>query len=482
MKKQRHIVVDGSNIATEGRDRPSLAQLDEAVRAFLAERPYEKVTVVVDATFGHRIEKKERTAFEAAVASNELVTPPAGAVGRGDAFVLQIANRVQADVLSNDSFQEFHGNYDWLFDEDRLFGGKPVPGVGWIFVPRLPVRGPASRKSMRDARHKKKKHHGDSTPEAEPTVDAAVEAAVTTEPAVAPSKPSSSTNGKRSRSKGSRAARKEGSADGAGSQLNEPLVYASFVIDHPLGTVVEGTVDSFSSHGAYVMVGPVRCYLPLKALGDPPPRSAREVVKMGETRAFVVERFNPERRGVDLSLADPGTSTESGRAVAEAVAQATEETTKGQQPEEALVSPAGTKAAAKKAPAKKTAAKRASTAKTAAAKKAPAKRAPAKKAPAKKATTARKSTAKKAPAKKATTARKSTAKKAPAKKAPAKKATTARKSTAKSTAKKAPAKKATTARKSTAARSTTARSTAKKTTARKTTARKATTSRTSSGR
>jgi hypothetical protein len=162
-KKRKHLVVDGSNIATEGRDRPSLAQLDEAVRSFLEERPYEKVTVVVDATFGHRIEKKERTAFEAAAASNELVTPPAGAVGRGDAFVLQIANRVNADVLSNDSFQEFHGAYDWLFDEDRLIGGKPVPGVGWIFVPRLPVRGPASRKSVRDARDKKKKHHTEVT-------------------------------------------------------------------------------------------------------------------------------------------------------------------------------------------------------------------------------------------------------------------------------------------------------------------------------
>ena len=43
-------------------------------------------------------------------------------------------------------FQEFHGEYDWLFDEGRLIGGKPVPGVGWIFVLRSPVRGPKSRR------------------------------------------------------------------------------------------------------------------------------------------------------------------------------------------------------------------------------------------------------------------------------------------------------------------------------------------------
>ena len=41
-------------------------------------------TVVVDATFGHRISKKEVKVFDEAVANNELVTPPAGAIGRGD--------------------------------------------------------------------------------------------------------------------------------------------------------------------------------------------------------------------------------------------------------------------------------------------------------------------------------------------------------------------------------------------------------------
>ena len=53
------------------------------------------MTVVVDATFGHRIAKKEVKAFDAAVANNELVTPPAGAIGRGDAFVLSIADKAE---------------------------------------------------------------------------------------------------------------------------------------------------------------------------------------------------------------------------------------------------------------------------------------------------------------------------------------------------------------------------------------------------
>ncbi len=106
-------------------------------------------------SFEHRIDPSERAELEEAELNGELVSPPAGAVGRGDAFVLRIAERTGAIVLSNDSFQEFHGEHPWLFDRGRLVGGKPVPGVGWIFTPRLPVRGPKSRqatgKAKRDA-------------------------------------------------------------------------------------------------------------------------------------------------------------------------------------------------------------------------------------------------------------------------------------------------------------------------------------------
>ena len=77
-----HVVVDGSNIATEGRSAPSLRQLDEAIRQFQDEFPGVEVIVVVDATFGHRIDPSERQIFDEAVAHGELVSPPAGAIGR----------------------------------------------------------------------------------------------------------------------------------------------------------------------------------------------------------------------------------------------------------------------------------------------------------------------------------------------------------------------------------------------------------------
>src|ERR1039457_2300420 len=134
------VVVDGSNFATEGRTTPSLVQLDEAVRSFLEENPTAEVIVVADASFEHRVATGERARCKESELAGEIVTPPAGAVGRGDAFILKIADRISGVVLSNDSFQEFHDEYPWLFDEGRLIGGKPVKGVGWVFTPRLPVR------------------------------------------------------------------------------------------------------------------------------------------------------------------------------------------------------------------------------------------------------------------------------------------------------------------------------------------------------
>jgi hypothetical protein len=54
--------VDGSNIATEGRSKPSLKQLNDAVMAFIHDHPKAVITVIVDATFGHRIDPKEAPA------------------------------------------------------------------------------------------------------------------------------------------------------------------------------------------------------------------------------------------------------------------------------------------------------------------------------------------------------------------------------------------------------------------------------------
>jgi Zc3h12a-like Ribonuclease NYN domain/S1 RNA binding domain len=465
----KHVVIDGSNIATEGRDTPSLAQLDEAVRAFIEEYAPEIVTVVVDATFPNRIDAHERRTYEEAVAANELITPPAGAIGRGDAFVLQIARKADAAILSNDSFQEFHGDYPWLFEPGRLIGGKPVPHVGWVFMERVPVRGPASRRSVNEARKAIKA----ATKAATKTSKAKKATQAAEAGTAAPSTETGTPKRRRAREgptrDGATGASASGAADGTAavttsddggaepaanravrdvSAYNEALPFIEFIADHPVGSEVDATVERFSSHGAYVLAGDARGYVPLRNLARPAPRSAREVLNLGDRRRFVVIAVDAPRRGIDLAL--PGV----------VAVPAGPEAPVEEQVVEALgitETPAPTKANARKgkaAPGTKRAATKTSTEKTSPAPKRAPRKAPAKAtvATASLAKAARKAaagkavattgSAKKAPARKAPAAK--AAKQAPAgkaaKQAQAKKATA--NATAKATAKRAGAKKA----------------------------------------
>ena len=482
LAETHHVVVDGSNLATEGRTFPSLEQLDEAVRAYASEDPDASIIVVVDATFEHRVGDAERDEVREAMLNGEVISPPAGAIGRGDAFVLRIAERTGATVLSNDSFQEFHGEHPWLFDDGRLIGGKPVPGVGWIFTPRLPIRGPKSRAATADARAKRDPESAPAkaaelakaakkaakkgskarksapkqapappvdtswpiTPAApppgraklSPVFSSAVDEAV--EEALHPPEPEKSRGAAKKNAAAKKAAPEKrarakrhgptgGAARGKDSQtkaesgsghdgrrqqkqrpapppaVNEPLTFINFVAAFPVGSTVQGEVVSFTSHGAMVDVpmpggGELHCYIPLTAMGTPPPTKARQVLKKGEVRSFVLAGLDPPRRVAELAIRpdqeQPQEPTPAKKAAPAAKkAPATKK------------APSSKKAAAKKsaAPAKKATKKAAKKAVAAAAgKKVAAKKAAkAKKAPAKKAAKAKKAPAKKSPAKKA---------------------------------------------------------------------------------
>jgi chemotaxis protein histidine kinase CheA len=418
--------VDGSNLATEGRTLPSLAQLDEAVRAYAEEDPDSRITVVVDASFEHRIDEAERETLREAMLNGEVVSPPAGAIGRGDAFVLRIAERTGAIVLSNDSFQEFHGQHPWLFDDGRLIGGKPVPGVGWIFTPRLPIRGPKSRAATAETRAAKdpesapakaaelaraaKKAAKRSPKKAAPVIETSWPITPTEPPPAPPSRrgglrvapvddpelssaiseavaeaidpPTEVKTTKAPSKKKAAAAKKDGAPKKAAAKkadspkkaaakktakkaaaakkatekkavatkaapemkpapakrttkksaepvvvmeeqpgsrrrsatpppaVNAPLSFITFVATYPVGTTIEGEVVSFTSHGAMVDValpdgGSLHCYIPLSAMGDPPPTKARQVLTKGAVRPFVLSSLDPPRRVAELSLPEP---------------------------------------------------------------------------------------------------------------------------------------------------------------------------------
>jgi hypothetical protein len=244
---------------------------------------------------------------------------------------------------------------------------------------------------------------------------------------------------------GSGKAASPGRAPRRGEPVNELLPFLEFVEHHPIGTSVNGTVDAYSSHGAYIMIGDegVRGYVPLRLMSDPPPRSARQEMKQGESVTVVVVSFAAARRSIDCALpdmADRAIADASGdrdRDAAPSAAAAptgsggdeppTSTGTKRTSPKKAAAKKPAKKSAAKRSPAKKTAAKKTAAKKTAARKtatKTPAKKTAAKKAASTQSSTrtssAKKTAAKKTAAKKAG-AKKSAAKKSGAKPRPAKK-------------------------------------------------------------
>lgn len=312
-----HVVVDGSNIATEGRSAPSLKQLNEAVLAFLKEFPGVTVTVVVDATFGHRIDKKEVAEFQEAIANAELVTPPAGALGRGDGFVLTIADKVGAAILSNDSYQEFHDVYGWLFDSGRLIGGKPVPNVGWVFIERSPVRVKNERPASRRTSGATKSATGALTRPATRSATGALPRPVPRVPpsrparvAATPTRPAPKTKSaerapERASDRGpDRNAERAGerSSGKVPSAVNSAEKYEAFRARHQVGTKVKGAVESYASHGVYVRIGDVAGYLPLRLMTDPAPRTPREHVRIGDALSLAVSGYNDARRSIEVSL------------------------------------------------------------------------------------------------------------------------------------------------------------------------------------
>ncbi len=362
IRRRQVVVVDGSNLATEGRSSPSLNQLDDAVRAFIEEHPDNEVVVVVDATFEHRVAPAERERVKQAELNGEIVTPPAGAIGRGDAFILKIAKRADAVVVSNDSFQEFHAEHPWLFDDGRLIGGKPVPRIGWIFTPRNPVRGPrskqATKRAAREIRGEQAPEVGEVRPatraratsakkvakatrrdasaeraesaKAGPAKAAAKKSAKAPEPKRTPTAPKRSARqehaeqpraakaaakrqpvrpqaAKAAPAKAAAKASNQASSKARAEPVNTPRSFHTLVADHSLGGIVKGEVVQFTSHGAMVSVPVGRtmhvvCYAPLAGLGTPSPTRARDVLKKGEVRRFKIVSFDATRRRAELSL------------------------------------------------------------------------------------------------------------------------------------------------------------------------------------
>ena len=194
--------------------------------------------------------------------------------------MLSIANKVGARILSNDSFQEFHGEYPWLFDEGRLIGGKPVPYVGWVFVERLPVKGRGQPQGGEGRRGRRRGADAQGGARLRPAARRSQPMPVPTAPppgchAAAADGASHAASGAGAPPSRRLATIAAAASEPATRRVNDLLPFLDFVEHHPVGSSVNGVVESYSSHGAYVRVGDLRGYVPLRLMGDPPPRSAR---------------------------------------------------------------------------------------------------------------------------------------------------------------------------------------------------------------
>lgn len=282
-------MVDGSNLAYDGRpDRPSFAQLMSAVDDLRTTFTGADITVVVDATFPYKIERAEVGAFRTAETDGQLVSTPAGTVGRGDALVCAIAQKamhgdVDVQIVTNDSYKDLQDAHPWLLDPDRIVGGKSVQGVGWVWLPRVMVRSTSPH----------------ATPRRQPAP------ALTT----VAGPPLEEEAGREDRVEGSTPGTAEPGAPAPTGVADEPVVEQAGLFT---GAIVEGVVSGLVNYGAFVhLAGGARGLIHISELADGFSKGVGDVVRTGDT-VFVTVLGRTEKGALALSLRRANTSVLSG--------------------------------------------------------------------------------------------------------------------------------------------------------------------------
>ena len=89
--------------------------------------------------------------------------------------------------------------------------------------------------------------------------------------------------------------------------VNEPLAFINFVAAFRSGAPSRARWSPSPHMGPWSTSplpdgGYLHCYIPLSAMGTPPPTKAREVLTKGEVRPFVLAGLDPPRRVAELAL------------------------------------------------------------------------------------------------------------------------------------------------------------------------------------
>lgn len=107
------ILVDGANVAWAEQtkdDKPKVSNI-VAMRQTLEKEGYDPI-IIIDASLRHDIDDPNQ--LESLIDNQHVRQSPAGA--EADFFVLETAQQQNARVVSNDTFEKYRDNYDWIWE------------------------------------------------------------------------------------------------------------------------------------------------------------------------------------------------------------------------------------------------------------------------------------------------------------------------------------------------------------------------------
>ena len=350
LAEPHHVVVDGSEPGHRGRTLPSSAAAGRGGARASAARP-DASSSWSSTPPSSTASPKERDAVRAGHAQRRGHLAAAGAIGAATPSCCASRSGPAPSSSRNDSFQEFHGEHPWLFDDGRLIGGKPVPESVGSSRPRFPIRGPKSRAATAEAKSEEGprvcRPRRPNWPSGQESGQAGIEGQEGDQVSVSSvdayghhadrpaTRPGQGRSGALERDRGSRRggtparpeprpsrrARQAGgaaracqsqesgshddtvAASAAGAarprtasprhrRCNEPLAFINFVASFAIGTTWKARWCRSPRTGPWsTWPCPKAASLdpphPLTAMGTPPPTKARQVLKKGEVRPFM---------------------------------------------------------------------------------------------------------------------------------------------------------------------------------------------------
>jgi hypothetical protein len=112
------IVVDGANVAWEEQTRDGKPKVSNIVkmRQTLEDEGYDPI-IIIDASLRHDIDDPDQ--LEGLIDGQKVLQSPAGT--EADYFVLKTADQQDARFVTNDTYEKYQDDYDWIFERRMPF-------------------------------------------------------------------------------------------------------------------------------------------------------------------------------------------------------------------------------------------------------------------------------------------------------------------------------------------------------------------------